>query len=920
MENKFLTNYSNITFLNKIKDSLKTCKEFYFSVSFIKKAGLILIEDDIKEALDRGCRGVIITSTYQNFTDIESLKTFCNWKKEYKNFSAHLDFNSFGDNGFHSKGYIFVYDNKKEVIIGSSNITRFALLKNIEWNVSISATDDNLFVDSKNEFDYLYAKTYELDEGIIKKYSYQLMYAIEKWDMDYYEGDNTNIKPNLMQRKALKELIRNRDLGVKRSLLISATGSGKTYLAAFDARNYDAKRLLYIVHKESILVDALNTFKKIFGAKRTYGLYTGSRADLGCDFIFSTNIMMSSHLDMFREDEFDYIVMDECHHATSTSYSSIMSYFKPGFYLGLTATPERMDKEDVFGLFENNVPFELRLRDAIINDLIVPFHYYAIKDVFVDYSNQDKGKIAKEIARQTNVEFISSQIKKYKKDNEKLKCVAFCVSKDHARLMAEEFRLEGYNAVCLTGDNDTGSRFKEFHNLEDETNPLEIICSVDILNEGVDIPSINMVLFLRPTESSTIFLQQLGRGLRKYPGKDYLTVLDFIGNNYDRATHIALALGTLSKSSYTEKEYLKDLVRTDFKSLQINGLEISFDDLSKTEIITHLDNTNFNRIDFLKKDFINFAKYLKKECPTHMDFLDSEIAPDLMRFMKSMTSGKKNRSYYTFLKKIGYEDLPLFSDSQVEFIDNVSDLLPLVRVDEYLIIKELLDDNLDLERLINYNSKVNINTLNHALKILNNKKILINNKLNVDLINDEFKTYMIDLILYGINRYNIEFKDYEGLFRLYGNYYKEQIQLIRLKDSLMYMKGTEFDLNTNETYCYVGLKKDASIDDRLRYKDKFIDANTFQWESEVNTTLDNSIGKKILNTKVVHLFIRKIEKEDNIILPFTYFGTGRFDDIRESNTIENGVCHKTLLTDIILDNKVPEEYYLDYGIKDIEIN
>ncbi len=285
-----------------------------------------------------------------------------------------------------------------------------------------------------------------------------------------------------------------------------------------------------------------------------------------------------------------------------------------------------------------------------------------------------------------------------------------------------------------------------------------------------------------------------------------------------------------------------------------------------------------------------------------------------------MTSGKKNRSYYTFLKKIGYEDVPLFSDSQAEFIDNVSDLLPLVRVDEYLIIKELLDDNLDLERLINYNSKVNINTLNHALKILNNKKILINNKLNVDLINDEFKTYMIDLILYGINRYNIEFKDYEGLFKLYGNYYKEQIQLIRLKDSLMYMKGTEFDLNTDETYCYVGLKKDASVDDRLRYKDKFIDANTFQWESEVNTTLDNSTGKKILNTKVVHLFIRKIEKEDNIILPFTYFGTGRFDDIRESNTIENGICHKTLLTDIILDNKVPEEYYLDYGIKDIEIN
>lgn len=371
--------------------------------------------------------------------------------KEYKNFTAHLDFNSFGDNGFHSKGYIFVFDDKKEVIVGSSNITRFALLKNIEWNVSISTNSDTeVFIDSKNEFDFLYTKTYELDDEIIKKYSYQLMYAIEKWDMDYYEGDNLNIKPNFMQRKALKELIRNRDLGVKRSLLISATGSGKTYLAAFDARNYDAKRVLYIVHKESILIDAMNTFKKIFGAKKTYGLYTGNEADLGCDFIFSTNIMMSNHLNLFTPNEFDYIVMDECHHATSKSYSSIMSYFKPGFYLGLTATPERMDNKDVFALFDRNVPFVLRLRDAIVNDLVVPFHYYGIRDKLVDYKSKDNSKISREIAKMVNVEFIVNEIEKHRPTG-KLKAIAFCTTIAHANLMAEGFAELGYDAISLTG-------------------------------------------------------------------------------------------------------------------------------------------------------------------------------------------------------------------------------------------------------------------------------------------------------------------------------------------------------------------------------------------------------------------------------------------------------------------------------------
>lgn len=922
MNDLFLTNYTKISFLDKIKNSFNRCKKFYLSVSFIKKAGLILIEREIEEALERGVIGKIITSTYQNFTDIASLKTFKKWMDKYSNFECHLDYMCFGDNGFHSKGYLFEYADEFEFIVGSTNITRFALLKNVEWNVSLQSKNTiSSFNEAHTEFNNLWNKTLILDDSLISNYTKQLDFAIEKWDMDYFSVDSNNIKPNSMQRKALKELRRNRDLGVKRSLVVAATGSGKTYLAAFDARNYDAKRLLFVVHRDAILVEAKKTFEKVFGAERSYGLYTGKYQDLDADFIFTTNTMMFRHLKEFNKNEFDYIVLDECHHSTNNSYSSIMKYFNAGFILGLTATPERMDNQDVFGLFENNVPFELRLRDAILNDLVVPFHYYAIRDDFADYSASDKSKIAREIARTANVNFIASQIEKYKKPNEKLKCIAFCTSVEHARTMSLEFLNLGYSSVSLTGKNDLGERIKAFHDLQDENNELEIICTVDILNEGVDIPAVNMVLFLRPTESATIFLQQLGRGLRKYENKEYLTVLDFIGNNYDRSVQIALALGTLSKATYTEKAYLKDLVNTNFKTLQIPGVEIFIDDLSKTEIIAHLDKVNFNKKKFLKSDYLNFKKYLNKDTiPTHMDYLDSEIAPDLMRFMKSTIGSKKNKSYYTFLTKIGEEGLPLFNDEEIELIDNISELLPIVRVDEILIINQLLNKELNLKELeeLKYNSKVTDLTLAHAVYVLKKKNIIKNKKLNVNSISLSLIEYLTDLINYAITRYDAEFGDYDGEFKLMGNYYKEQIQIMRLKDGFMSVKGTEFETDTKVTYCYVNLNKDSSKDERLQYKDKFISSDLFQWESEKNTTFSNSTGKHILNTKVIHLFVRKIVSEDGIVSPYTYVGTGRFTNIRESFTEEAGVKYSTLLTDIKLDNKVSEEYYLDFEIPEEE--
>lgn len=914
MKESFLTNYSNDTFLQRLRDCFNKCSSFSLTVSFIKEAGLRLIQKEIENALNRGIKGRIITSTYQNFTDIPSLRIFKKWMETYPNFSCHLDFNSFEDNGFHTKGYIFQTKNGYEFLVGSSNITRFALLKNIEWNVSLTRNkEDKIINEALLEFDSLWNKTNLLSEEIIKKYTTQIEYAIERWDMDY--GYNQiKVIPNAMQKAALKEIRRYRDMGEKRALIIAATASGKTFLAAFDAYNFNAKRLLFIVHRDTILNDAKKTFEKIFGSTRTYGLFTGQEKNLDADFIFATNTMMATHLDLFKPNDFDYIIFDECHHITNTTYEKILNYFTPAFLLGLTATPERMDKQDVFAVFNYVVPYELRLRDAINNDLVVPFKYFAVRDEMVDYSDKEKINFLKNYFQDDNhIQFISNQIEAYRPEG-KLKAIGFCRSVDHARQMSLEMNDLGYHTTYLTGENNTGERSKAFEDLADDNNDLEIIFAVDILNEGVDLPSVNMVLFLRPTESQTIFIQQLGRGLRKYKGKDHLTVLDFIGNSYDRSTQIALGLGSLSSSTVLEKALLSSLVRNDFKDLGLPGVEIHFDERSKEEILKHIENTNFNTAFRLRSDYFSFKKYLaEKRYPSHMDYLNSDCAPDLLRFLKAKMKGKKNYSYYNFLRNIG-EDVPLFNESEIRLLEVISDLLPLTRREEYLIIKQVLDSQIDFDLLTKEYKRVNPYSLKTAVDNLISRKVIINSnpyKLNYEKgKGTAFEDFLVDLLEYGLERYENEFGDFEGPFKMYGNYQKDKIMMEIDGKQYSYMQGTKYDTKNKITYVFVGLEKDKVAKGNFDYKDKFLSPSIFQWESVNNTTKDNSEGKKLLATKIVHLFVRKVDDEDGIVLPFTYFGTGKFTNCRDSKNDDK----PTLMFDIELDHEVDEEYRFDFQV------
>lgn len=918
MPNQFLTNYTEVTFLNKLKDNLRHCNSFDFSVSFIKRAGLILLYKDIEAALERGCKGRILTSIYQNFTDIESLNSFFALMGKCPNFQCHLDYDSFHDNGYvtlgyHSKGYLFEFDDHRELIVGSSNITRYALLKNIEWDVAVSDHyESGVYDEAKKEFEEKWAATELLDNELIKKYSTKLNYAVERWDMDY-DLSVSKIKPNYMQKKALKELNRYRALGVNRALTIASAGSGKTYLAAFDALNFNPKRLLYIVHEGSILKKSLETFQEVFGNQAKYGIYSGTSKESCADFVFATNITMSNTLDLFKKDEFDYIVIDECHHATAQTYKKIIQYFEPEFLLGLTATPERLDNQDVFELFDHNVPYELRLRDAIANDLVVPFKYYGIRDQLVDYglsSNEERRMIA-QLATEDHCDFLSDQIEKHRPKG-KLKALAFCRNVTHARMMCEALG-ERYKTAYLTGRNDIGERIRAYNDLQDDTKDLEILFTVDILNEGVDIPGVNMVLFLRPTESTTIFIQQLGRGLRKYPNKEYVTVLDFIGNSYKRSVQIAFALGSLAENFVMEKRLMASLVKDNFTALGLTdyGVEIHIDDLSKEEILAYIDKENFNAIKYLKQDYRNFKKYIDAEFyPKHVDYINNDCAPDLIRFMSVKTQNRKNCSYYNFLKGIGEENLPLFTERQIAFANYLSGLLPLVRVHEYQIVKYLLTGQKTYQELETY-LKETIpefakEQLNHALKYLQFTKYdESDNKVALDVtIDDQFLEYIEDLIEYGLTRYVIDIGSETG-FKLWQTYRMDQVQLKLLKNPANNQVGTYY--YDDYVVIFASLKKDLDEADKLNYKDKFLQSDLFQWESM--NSLPQSHLEKLIHSKFAYVFIRKVTSENGLVLPFTYVGKGKLTNPRKTSGV-NG----TYLFDIQMENMLPEYLQYDFGL------
>ena len=506
-------------------------------------SGVRLILKDLEFAVSHNVPVRILTGRYLNITQPEALAllkgTF--GEKIDLRFCLTEPYQS-----FHPKAYFFHKQNGSDLFIGSSNISKSALTSGIEWNYRFNSNQH------KEDFDYFF-QTFEdlflnhsvkIDDEELKEYSKayhkpQILKSIEETE-NQNNGENQNIipfeyEPRGAQIEALYALEQTRKEGATKALIHAATGIGKTYLAAFDSKNY--RRVLFVAHREEILKQAAESFYNVRHSD-DFGFFYSGMHEKNKSVIFASvqSLGKNEYLreEFFPKDYFDYIVIDEFHHAAANQYLSIINYFNPKFLLGLTATPERADGRNIYELCDYNIPFEISLFQGINRGLLVPFHYYGIYDE-TDYSSMRyaKGDYLEEdlnnayIGNENRSHLILNHFKKYSPK----KSLGFCASRLHAKYMAEFFCKNGIPSVAVySGEQGDFSeeRDKAIRLLND--GKIKIIFSVNMFNEGVDIPSVEAVLFLRPTQSEVIFLQQLGRGLRLYKNKEFLTVLDFIGN------------------------------------------------------------------------------------------------------------------------------------------------------------------------------------------------------------------------------------------------------------------------------------------------------------------------------------------------------------------------------------------------------
>lgn len=900
LEHKLITNGEDGNFLLELKEAFNFCKGFYFSIAFINFSGLQLILDALKNLAEKNIKGTIITSTYLNFTQVDALKKL----KEFNNIDLRIFVTDEKLRGFHTKAYIFEYEKNYKIYIGSSNLTQSALKSNEEWNVKIISKKDYGFSkDVMDAYYKLYNECYEVNDNFINDYD-TFLKDIKKTNIQEstkklllkYE----KITPNVMQKEALENLRRLREHGGNKSLVIAATGTGKTYMSAFDVHEFNPKKMLFIVHRENILRKAILDYKKIMPHKE-FGLFTGNIKENGKEYLFATIQSMSTYYNDFKEDEFDYIVIDEAHHSASETYKKVIDYFKPKFLLGITATPERTEGKDIFSIFDNNISLEVRLNEALEKKLVVPFHYFGITDIdLIDYTGidiNDIQKLSKLLEINERVDFIIEKMNFYGFDGYKRKAVGFCASVEHAKFMANQFNKRGIKSIALTGGDSVNKRQDEIKKLEDDNNGLEVIFTVDLFNEGIDIPSINLILMLRPTQSSIIFIQQLGRGLRKYKEKEFLTVLDFIGN-YNKAFQIAIAL---NGAKYYDKESLKASIKTNFSNIA-GCTNIEMDEIAKERILSQINSENFNNMKYLKEEYNEFKKINGGKVVNFLaDYFLFEGAPNPLKFICAVPS----KSYLGFLEKVekNFEDTKLLKNEKFKFVlKDITGKLPLKRPFEFLILRYLIKNGIstrnqlknDIEKYIDF---IDDKTFNYTIECLRGdyhskkesnfnfiedygNKITLASEIKEVIQNEKFKLYINDCINYGLLAYEREFgrKNYGMPFlKLYSRYTRDDV--VRMSNATKKFGGYGMGglkINGNDWYMFVGMEKEEGIKESINHENEFIGRDIFVWQSSSSTTLESEIGQKLINNVEkninMHLFVRKHRQIDGIIEPYIYMG------------------------------------------------
>lgn len=917
--------------LSTIKGKLKACQGYNISVAFITTSGVACIIEQLKNLEQSGVQGRILTSTYLNFTQPEALNRLL----QFKNVELRIETKK----AFHSKGYLFEMEpDQYDLVLGSSNLTQSALTTNIELNVKLQALspNDELIADYLSDFEEQWENATKVNQAFIERY--EDLYDSNKKTLGAFQvedgvpayGMTTSLtfQPNAMQADALEALEKLRANGEEKGLVISATGTGKTFLSAFDVRRINPKRMLFIVHRRTIAQKSMESYQAIMPDK-TMALYSGAGRQDSADYLFATIQSISNDLEKFKSDAFEYIVIDETHRAEASSYQKVMNHFKPFFMLGMTATPERTDGIHVFSLFDHNIAYEIRLHQALKENMLVPFHYYGVSDLTIDGEPIDDNTEFNKLCSPERIKHILHFASFYGACDKIVRGLVFVSSVNEATEMARQFNEASISTIALSGSNSHEERQTAIESLE--RGEIRYIISVDIFNEGVDIPSVNQVLMIRPTQSAIIYVQQLGRGLRKADNKQYLTVIDFIAN-YKNSFLVPVAL--YGDTSFN-KDNLRKLLVGESQGLP-GACTIDFDRIAQEQIFDSINKSNMRKFSDLKLDY-NLLKSVLGRIPMMMDFY-SLGKRDPYQFVEY--SG----SYFEFVQKVDKDANLILSDFNMELLGYlqkfVNDtkrgleseiLIDLIRAGEYYFKEadrksvdnaiHVLNLNFDFKRHENSDMRIS-EKLDVQLVYMKDNKVIPAERF-ISILKDEvFKGFLLDSSLYSRSVYNDKVAKgtlVDG-FILHEKYSRRDILRILNWDknrNASTLGG--YRMSPDGTNCPIWVTYHKhEVEDSINYADEFLSPSRFQWMSRSRRTKQSGELQPIINAPDsgvrLPFFIKKSDNEG-----IDYYYLGDVLPVKESiedTSMPDGKGGQLNVVKFVfeLEYRVPDELY-SYLIK-----
>ena len=874
---------------SELKKEILSSNEICLLVSFIKFKGIIILEKELREFTERGGKLKVITTTYIGATDYKAIQLL----SKLQNTEVKISYNTSNER-LHAKAYLF-YRNTgfHTAYIGSSNFSRSALTDGLEWNLKVTTKEVSHIIDKfQKTFDaYWQSDDFELFDDSIHKEKLQEALKQSKFSKPYAnKATFFDIKPFPYQNEVLEKLEVERTVHNRhRNLVVAATGTGKTVISAFDYKrfkqNNKSAKLLFLAHRKEILQKSLSTFQGVLRNNNIGELWVDGMVPDNFEFVFasvqSVNNQFKNH--SLTPEYYDYIIIDECHHQTANSYREIINYFKPKVLLGLTATPERMDGGDILEDFDNKIAAEIRLPEAMNRKLLCPFQYFGITDS-IDLTNVNwvRGKyVASELTNlytesDRRVREILDALEKYTKDINDVRALGYCVSMEHAKFMAEKFTLAGLKADYLTSKN---SKDRDFIRQKLEKKEINYLFVVDMFNEGIDIPEIDTVLFLRPTESLTVFLQQLGRGLRLHEDKDCLTVLDFVGNSKPEYNFESKFRALIGKTNTTVLKEVED----DFPHLPL-GCSIILEKKTKETILKNISAaTSLNKNKLIQKiqqfqhdtnlqlTLSNFTTFYnitlesiykrgswKRLCQLagRIDDFTSENEKSIISAISKKWLSTNSLSYFTFILKIANQN---FKVVQSELNTNEKTMLLMLHYDVWQ--KEGGFNS--IEKSIN---QIGLNTV----LVEEIKEVL---ELLIEKI--DFKELPIQL-------------PYQQPLKLHARYTRDQI-LSAFRFSNFHKKssnreGTALNKDLKTEILFINLvKSEENFSPTTMYDDYAVNELLFHWQTQNSARPDKGKGLSYIKhkeeDKKILLFVReKAKNQFGNSLGYVFIGEGDIKD------------------------------------------